>query len=317
MANNTNTDQIRQLTNKVHLAGALAELEIKEGQTKDGTDYISFTGAIQCGETPVSTVRFRSFIKAKKADGTDSKNYDKAKKWASKAVPMTKNKENCTFVDMIGSLTDNPYVSKDGTLVESFQYSTQLINDFNDYAAEIDLEGFVHSIVDETKGEEGEKTGRKKMRLITRDMFNNTMDMKNIIVPADLVEALEDNDYEKGCTATFFINLIPTQKEVVAKKGGIGAQRTTEGRNYLEMILVGADPVVDPESEDALSAKLIKNAMNERKNRLDEIKDAGYQGSSSSDSSSSTSSGSRTGIGNTKPSASKVAPVDDDDEFPF
>lgn len=313
MANN-NTDQIRQLTNKVHLAGALAELEIKEGQTKDNIDYISFTGAIQCGETPVSTVRFRSFIKAKKADGTDSKNYDKAKKWAAKAVPMTKNKENCTFVDMMGSLTDNPYVSKDGTLVESYQYSTQLINDFRDYAAEIDLEGFVHSIVDETKGDDGEKTGRKRMRLITRDMFNNTMDMKNIIVPADLVEPLEDNDYEKGCTATFFINLIPTQKEVVVKKGGIGAQRTTEGRNYLEMVLVGADPVVDPESENALSAKLIKNAMNERKNRLDEIKDAGYQSGSTSDSSSTTSS--RSGIGS-KSSASKVAPVDDDDEFPF
>lgn len=29
--NEKNTDQIRQLVNKVHLAGALAELEVKEG----------------------------------------------------------------------------------------------------------------------------------------------------------------------------------------------------------------------------------------------------------------------------------------------
>ena len=62
--NEKNTDQIRQLVNKVHLAGALAELEVKEGQTQTGVPYLSLNGAIQCGESAVSTVRFRSFIKA-------------------------------------------------------------------------------------------------------------------------------------------------------------------------------------------------------------------------------------------------------------
>lgn len=316
MAKNTNTDQIRQLTNRVHLAGALAELEVKTGNDKNGTAYVSLQGAVQCGETPVHTVRFRSYVPSKKSDGTDSKNYPKVVEWANKAVPMTKNKDNCTFVDMVGSITDNPYVASDGTLVESYQYNITLFNNFTDYAAEIDVEGFVHSIVDETKGEEGNATGRKRMRLITRDFFGNTMDLKNIIVPKDLVEALEDNDYEKGCTATFFINLIPNQKEVVVKKGGIGAQRTTEGRSYLENILVGADPVVDPESENALDAKVIKNAMNERKTRLDEIKDKGYQGGTSNKTAITTTA-SRNGIGNTKSGASKVEAVDDDEEFPF
>ena len=313
--NEKNTDQIRQLVNKVHLAGALAELEVKEGQTQTGVPYLSLNGAIQCGESAVSTVRFRSFIKAKKSDGTDSKNYENAKRWVSKAVPMTKDKEKCTFVDMIGSLTDNPYVSRDGTLVEAVQYSTQLISKFDNYAAELDIEGFVHSIVDETRGEEGNPTGRKRMRLITRDIFSNTIDLKNIIIPNELVEPLEENGYEKGCTATFFINLIPTQKEAPVKKGGIGTQRTTEGKNYLEMVLVGADPVIDSDDEKALDAKLIKNAMTERKTRLDEIKEKGYQGSSDGSSSSSTSE-SRTGFGGKK-SSNKVEAVDDDDEFPF
>ena len=313
--NEKNTEQIRQLVNKVHLAGALAELEVKEGQDKNGVSYISLSGAIQCGESAVSTVRFRGTINSKKKDGTDSKNYENAKKWASKAIPMTKDKEKCTFVDMIGSLTDNPYVSRDGTLVEAVQYKMQLFGKFTAYAAELDLEGFVHSIVDETRGEEGNPTGRKKMRLITRDFFGKTIDLKNIVIPNELVEPLEENGYEKGCTATFFINLIPTQKEVPVKKGGIGTQRTTEGRNYLEMVLVGADPVIDPDDEKALDAKLIKNAMTVRKSYLDEIKEKGYQGSSGSSSSSSASE-SRTGIGGKK-SSNKVEAVDDDDEFPF
>ena len=148
MAKNTNTDQIRQLTNKVHLAGALAELEKKTGTDKNGTAYISLQGAVQCGETPVHTIRFRAYVPAKKSDGTDSKNYPKVVEWANKAVPMTKSKDNCTFVDMVGSLTDNPYVASDGTLVESYQYNITLFSNFTDYAAEIDVEGFVHSIVD-------------------------------------------------------------------------------------------------------------------------------------------------------------------------
>ena len=81
MANDEkNTEQIRQLVNKVHLAGALAELEVREGQTQTGVPYLSLNGAIQCGESAVSTVRCRSFIKSKKSDGTDSKNYENAKK---------------------------------------------------------------------------------------------------------------------------------------------------------------------------------------------------------------------------------------------
>ena len=71
MANNT--DQIRSLTNKIHLAGALAELDpIKTGSTKDGIPYIRLRGAIQCGPTAVYTRQFTAFIKSKKANGEDN-----------------------------------------------------------------------------------------------------------------------------------------------------------------------------------------------------------------------------------------------------
>ena len=38
--NEKNTDQIRQLTNSVRLAGAVAEIESKEGTTTQGIPYI-------------------------------------------------------------------------------------------------------------------------------------------------------------------------------------------------------------------------------------------------------------------------------------
>lgn len=313
--NNSNTDQIRQLDNRVHLAGALAELsDITEGNTSTGIPYISFNGAVQCGIDAVYTVRFRSFVKSKKSDGTDSKNYAKIKEWAKNAIPMTKNKDNPTMVDMIGSLTDNPYVNSSGTLVEGTQFNMQLFGDFKDYAAEIDLEGFIHSVNDETKGvDSDETTGRQRMRLITRDIFRNTLDIKNIVIPKELVRPLRDNDYERGRTAKFFITLMPNEAPAAVKSGGIGTQRTS-GANYLEWVMTGADPVISAESDKALDSKLIKDAMSERKSHLDEIKEAGYQGGSSS--SSSTNSSSRNGIG-TASSMANASPVTEDEDFPF
>ena len=119
---------------------------------------------------------------------------------------MTKDKVNCTFVDLRGSVVSNDYVNREGRLVEGFSYNMQLFNKFTEYACQIDMEGFIHSIIDETEGEDGEPTGRKKLRLISRDIFRNTLDIKNILIPEELVGPIEDNDYEAGRTATFFID---------------------------------------------------------------------------------------------------------------
>lgn len=313
------TDKIRTLTNKVHLAGILAELdEIYEGTTTAGVPYVSFRGAIQCGETPNCTVKFRSFVKSKKSDGTDSKIFKKVKDWAYGAIPMTKDVENATKVDLVGSISDNPYVSSDGKLVEATQFNMQLINDFKGYAAEVDIEGFIHTISDEKKNDE--ETGRQLMRLISRDIFGNTLDIKNLVVPTDLVDALEENDYNRGKTATFYVNLVPNEAPAKAKTGGIGVQRV-EGRSYLEWIITGADPVIDEDSERALDAKVVKTAMAERKAHLDEVNQAGYRGNKTSSSNTATTNTRASGIG-TKPAAKAnqgFTPIDDDmdDDLPF
>lgn len=323
------TEKIRKLINKVHLAGALAELnDVREGTTKDGVPYLSFSGAVQCGENSVDTVRFRTFVKSKKSDGTDSKNYVNVKKWVNSAVSAVDDPENPTYVDMIGSITDNPYVASDGELREAIQFNCQLFGKFNEYAKEIDLEGFIHSVKDETAGTESDDTtGRQRMRLISRDIFNNTLDIKNIIIPEDLVTAFEDNGYEKGATATFFVELKPNKKVTPVASGGIGAQRAEGGKPYLEWVLQGATPVIDVESENALTPKLMKDAMTERQTHLDEVKAGGYLGNKTSE--GTVSGDARNNMGSTNVSDSKKTAtkakkaskelVEDleEDDFPF
>lgn len=310
-----NDDRMRKLENNVHLGGVVAELsDYREGNTAQGIPYVSFKGAIQCDPNdPGLTLRFKTFVKSKKVDGSDSKNFTKVKEWYKNALPLTKASwELATKADLRGSISDSVYVNVEGKLVEATEYNVQFFNDFNEYCANIDLEGYVSSITDETKGEDADPTGRQKLRLITRDNFGNTLDIKRIVVPADLVDPLKDNDYETGVTATFFMSVMMHKSAAPVRAGGIGVQRTTDGKAYQEWVLTGASPIIDPDDENALDKKQVKKAMDVRKAHLEEVESAGYLGSKSSKGETTN----RGGIGKTKKEEPTETFIDDDD-MPF
>lgn len=314
------TDQIRKLTNKVELAGVLAEMqEIKYGTTQNGVPYINFRGAIQCGETPDYTVRFKVFVKSKKADGTDSKAFANMKQWAENAVSLveaTKNghPELATMVDMSGYISDAPYVNSKGNLVEAREYQMQFVNDFKEYKARLDIEGMIHSITDETKDDE--PTGRQNLRLISMDFFGNALDFKDIIIPENLVGPMEDNGFERGRTSTFYISLIPNTKAGPQRKGAIGETRVSDV-TYTELVITGAEPIIDPDSEKSLSPALMKKFMDERLAKLDSIKAEGYKGTKNANTTAEGSA--RNGIGGVSVKSDAVKTVADiaDDDFPF
>ena len=333
MSNNAvlETDQIRQLANVVHLSGILAELStMSEGKTKDNIPYLSFNGKVQCGDEAIYTVPFRVFIKSKKTNGEDSKNYANVKDWYSKAIPMTKDVENATRVDMRGSLTDNPYVNANGELVESTQFNMQLFGSFKSYAAEITLEGAILAVSEEVRDDA--PTGRGRLRFFTRDIFRNNIELRNIVVqspdidPVVNMTTLEEVGYRKGTTTSLFIDLLPAKAVAPARKGGLGKQHVTEGNNYLEWVLTGCADIAD--AEHTLSSKIVKAALSVRSSRLEEIKRAGYLGSKNATPTRTVGLGSKkastSAIDNydvdvqpkVKP-ASDMSPVGDEDDFPF
>ena len=302
-------EQIRQLVNRVHLAGQLAQLEIKTGDSQKGIPYISLRGAVQCGTEPIYTVRFRSFCLKTKSDGTDNGLYSNIVKWAKEAIPMTKDKDNCTWVDLVGSINPNDYINKEGNLQETYEYNISFFSEFQKYYADIDIEGYIYSIKDEVD-REGSTTGRKRLRLISKTQIGNqAIDFKNIMIPEEYAYQLEDAGYEPGRTATFFITLTPNVREE-PKSGGLGKQRITNGRAYLEYLMTGAREPVKEESKDALDKKVINNLLKERNNKLDAIKNEGYKGSDSSDTPVPSKK-------ETNKSKEKFTEVEDDEEFPF
>lgn len=297
------------LLNRVHFAGALAELsELTKGVTSEGIPTISFKGVIQCGEDATYNRNFKVYAKAKKADGGDNKIYQNMLAWYKGAVPMTKDKVKCSMVDMSGSVDAFDYVGKDGTLHESLTYNMRFINEFKDYACYMDVDGYITSIVDEERGQGDDKvvTGRKVMSLLCMDSFRNVLQLKKIFIPAEFVDQLEDNGYEKGRTVRTKLAYQPNTKSGAPKKRGFGNQPVVGGATYLELVLTGGDAAFDEDSKDSISSATARTMMTERTNRLKEIEAKGYQGGGSAP-----SAGVK-GTGSFKP----VEPLTDDD-IPF
>lgn len=327
---NQKTDQVRKFENRVTLAGQLEELtNIREGDTNDGVHYLSFRGKIRCTEEKGLSRRFSCFVKAKTADGRDSRLYPKIKSWLSNAVPATHDPNNATMVEFTANPVDASYVNREGRLVEDTDFRIQFINDFTNYRADVDIDGYVKDIKEEMVGPDRDiPTGRYVMTLVSRDIYQNTLEFKRIILTEDIYrEMMNCGGYDVGTTSTFFVTLTPKVPEGSQSSGGFGVKHVDGRRPYFEWILCGADKPVGDESPRAITPELAKRMMNERRIMLDEIERKGYQGSSSE----STRSASRSGFGSsTAPAAKKPikevveedideieSPLGEDDDIPF
>lgn len=306
------SDKIKQTVNNVVLTGKVAEFKKSTGtEAKSGAPYISVEGVIQFGISKAESRYFKKYCHeySVKEDGKKKENkaYPKVLEWANKVKSIADGSyEAATEVNIVGSFSNNDYVNKEEKLIEGIIVTPAFFNDVDgDYKGTADIEGYIQSIMPETKGEEKEETGRLRVTILTTDFFGNIIPVKNIIVPADLREGFEDG-YEVGQTAKVYVDFVLNKAEPKPKKkGGLGVQRETEGKSYVEMILTGADPAIDEDEEGALSKEAVRIALSERKAMLKELEEKGYQGSNKSGKSISNAS-----------SNSKPAPVADDD-MPF
>jgi len=311
------SDKIKELVNEVHLAGKVAEIEVKTGLTEEKkVPYVSIKGAIQFGDSKVKTRRFESFVQQTKKDGGENKLYSPTLTFANSAKSIADvGYENATVVDVQGNFSANDYIDSTDKLIESQQISIKFFNecdnDIEKFKGTADIEGYIQSINEETKGEDKTETGRLRVSIITADFFGNIVPIKNIVVPENLHDAFLDG-YEIGQSAILYVDFIPNKAEAKPKKtGGLGVQRETDGKSYLEMVVTGASPAIDEDDPNGISKEAIKIALAERKASLNELVEKGYQGSKKDV---------RNNLGaknsNTPATKKKPKPVADDD-MPF
>lgn len=275
------SEQMRILGNFVHIAGILAELSyVKEGTDKNGNDFISIRGAVQCSPDDASyTAYFSIYNKEKTNSGADNKLYKATKAWLKTAVPMTQDKENASLVDLSGSIGINNYVGSDGTFNEVLVNNIKFFNNFKDYAYEMSIEGYIKNITDE-EDEEGNATGRKKLTLISNDGFMNALKFEKneaLIIPVEYAEALDDAGYEIGRTVTVSCERHRLEVKPKVKAGGFGKQPAlTTGKSRMVWVLVGGDPALEEDDKNAISSSQIKQLLAAQASRNDEIIARGY-----------------------------------------
>lgn len=278
------SDKIKAVVNEVHLAGKVAEAEVKTGLTKeDKIPYVSIKGAIQFGDTKVKTKRFETFVQQEKKGGGENKLYSPILAFANSVKSIVDTDfETATVIDLQGNFSANDYIDASDKLIESqridIKFFNECDNDIEKFKGTADIEGYIQTIAEETRGEDKTETGRLRVSVITADFFGNIVPIKNIVVPEHLHDAFL-NGYEVGQSAILYVDFIPNKAEAKPKKtGGLGVQRETDGKSYLEMVVTGASPAIDEDDPNGISQEAIKIALAERKASLNELVEKGYQG---------------------------------------
>lgn len=289
------TDKLRRMRNKVTLVGKLAELEVYEGTTQADVPYISVKGAVQCGTTKTEQAKFETFVQEYKIDPdtkkrTEKKLYKIVKDFLDRVKNPEKadsyltiasvGEEKAAECKLTGSFVAHDYVNAQNQLKETTKinvtfYDTKEADE--EYKATADIEGYIRAITPEVRGEDQIETGRLRLELLTTDFFGNIVPMKYLYVPEENADAVQ-SAYEPKQTATFYFDYVLTKSEAPQTSGGFGVKRA-ETRGYYELIAVGADSPIDEDNEKYyIAPEAIKIAMNERKAKLDELVEQGYQG---------------------------------------
>lgn len=201
----------------------------------------------------------------------DNPNFKSLKTVLENYIPKSnaKDGEVPTRVKIDGILSANEYVNKDTyefksiTQVNGFRITSTGVPEED--SADCEISGIIRSIIPETKGENAEETGRLKVELYT---FNRNAETTpfTFIVEADLADDF-NSFYEAGQSVKLYYEIIT--KQVGVKKpttGGFGRREShmVSGFSVTEYSVFRGDTAYEEESEYYINPEDMKQALNER-----------------------------------------------------
>ena len=208
----------------------------------------------------------------------DNPNFKSLKTVLENYIPKNnaKDGEVPTRVKIDGILFANEYVNKD---TYEFKSITQ-VNGFKitstdvpkEDSADCEISGIIRSIIPETKGEDAEETGRLKVELYTFNRNAETTPFTFIVEP-DLTDDF-NSFYEAGQSVKLYYEIIT--KQVGAKKpttGGFGRREShmVSGFSVTEYSVFRGDTAYEEESEYYINPEDMKQALNERDIKIDNM----------------------------------------------
>lgn len=273
MTQQTNQDQLRQLSNSVEVIGKLKSKELEIKTSKNGNEYI--TGKLvvlskiddKLNETAIKIFIMKS-SKLFKGIETVKNEY--------KAMDDV-GEENSDRIKVTGELKLNEYYNSNGTLVQFnevkgvFFNRLDTTNDQPDKAlASIDV---VIDSFEQKMDKDNLPTGDYSVNAFTVGFGNEVIELKNAIVKSDLAQAFMGL-YQPGQTGrlTFklnnYVEIEEKVEEVSAPTHGFGSTETVETnsviKNYVNNLeIIGGDVPYfgskEYSQEEIQKAKQIRN----------------------------------------------------------
>ena len=263
---------LRQSNAKVFIEGLVSEKDLavktEEGKTK-------ITGSLTVKTSDVNFVKFNINANEKTNAGTDNKCY---------AGLLTVMNEYKSIAEVGEAEADKVRVSGDLNLYTNAQSGANMVgfksnffnrvkpNDEFEQKAEFSVEVFISSILPEIDTE-GEETGR----VLVKGWVPTYNGIEPItLVAAEDIGAAVENTFEPGQTVEFNGDIINSRiKTVTEIPMVIGKPKKKEKIDYKnELLITGATAAYEEDvtPEKPYDADVIKAAIQERKNKLEEAK---------------------------------------------
>lgn len=260
--------------NEIYVSGVLNELEITEGKSSAGKDYVRGTASIRVdqeidGKVVENIIPVKLFSMRKKSDGTDNKLYDKivAYKDQFTSVAAAEDESKASRVTIRGArVEENAWFDQKNNIVRStFQISANFLNTArNDdpEKATFELSGVVGKMRPELD-RDGNETGRTIVDFIVIT-WGGKANKIELIAQGSAAEFISANwQPQDTVKVTGRINM-SHKTETIKEEQGFGEPIIrTRTVSKKELIITGGSP---SGLEEALSydADSIKNALTER-----------------------------------------------------
>ena len=261
---------LRQSTMKVNCEGIVSEKDLKV-VTEDGATKIQGSLTVKTNDT--NFIRFNVNVNEKTKAGADNKTFAGIKTVMEEYKSIAEvGEEEADKVKVNGDL--NIYTGQNGTIVG---YKSNFFNrlknpDEFEPKAEFAVEVFVSSIAPEVNTE-GEETGRVVVNGWTATYAG--VEPVKLVAEGDIASAV-DSTFEPGQTVEFYGEVINSRVEKVTEiPVAIGKPRRKVETSYKnELLITGASEAYEEgvTPEKPYEAEVIKAAIQERQNRLEEAK---------------------------------------------
>lgn len=273
-----------QCKNVVEICGLLKELDIIEGITSDGRNYVRGSAKIGVdqdinGEVVENEHIVKMFAMRNKTDGSLNVMYDKIVGYREQftSAAVVDDISQASFVRIVGRVEENSYYDEKNKIIRNgYQFTTSFLNKkkpSDDEGAKFEVQGVVAKMRDEMD-REGNPTDRLLISMVIVG-YAGRVDVVEFVATGRAKAYIEEN-WNQGDTVIATGKIISSFKTITwEEEQGFGdpIKRTrTEGQR--ELLITGGSQGGADESA-SYDADSIKLALSKRQERLEEMKNKG------------------------------------------